>query len=107
MYKVIISYLNQLLTNGVILLLFFSTSMLNAQVSVRTQLDTNYMLIGDQMQMNVQVNSSSDLKKVEGLFDQIDTSGAIEIIKETPWQKQADGYLNLILSLPSILGSII
>ena len=93
MYKVIISYLNQLLTNGVILLLFFSTSMLNAQVSVRTQLDTNYMLIGDQMQMNVQVNSSSDLKKMEGLFDQIDTSGAIEIIKETPWQKQADGYL--------------
>ena len=75
---------------GGLILLSFS---LTAQVTVRTQLDTNYMLIGDRMRLQVQVNSNSELKKVEGLIDQIDTSGTIEILTETPWQKQAGSYL--------------
>ena len=76
---------------GTILLLFFC-SILTAQVTVRTQLDTNYMLIGDQMRLHVQVNSNSDLKKVDAIITSVDTSGAIEFLGETQWQKQAGRY---------------
>ncbi len=64
-----------------------------AQVSVQTKLDTSYMLIGDQMQLHVAVNSSSNLKSVTALIDQIDTSELVEIIGETEWQNQGNTFL--------------
>ena len=86
-------------------LFLFSFISLIAQVSVRTQLDTNYMLIGDQMRLHVQVNSNSELKKIEGLIAQIDTSETVEVIGETPWQKQTGGdlksYTCLLYTSPS------
>jgi len=70
---------------------FFSFLNLQGQVNVRTQLDTNYMLIGDQLRMKVEVNSSSELTSANALVEEIDTSGNIEFLSETEWQKTANG----------------
>lgn len=65
---------------------------LNAQVNVRTALDTNFILIGDQLQMKVEVNASSQLKSVKAITEGIDTSGNIEFISETDWQNTGSGF---------------
>lgn len=84
-------YLKNIGSYLVTILLFCST--LSAQVSVQTKLDTNYMLIGDQMQLHVRVNSNSELKKVEAIIASTDTTKRVEFLGETEWQKQASSYL--------------
>ncbi len=73
--------------------LFLFCSTITAQVSVQTKLDTNYMLIGDQMQLHVRVNSNSELKKVDAIITSTDTTERVEFLGETKWQKQASSYL--------------
>ena len=72
---------------------FLFCSTLSGQVSVQTKLDTNYMLIGDQMQLHVRVNSNSDLKKVDAIIAATDTTERVEFLGETEWQKKASSYL--------------
>jgi len=74
---------------------------LQAQISASAELDSTNLLIGDQVQLHIQVNHSPDLKVLQPNLSEFEKAEGIELLRVSEWDTLSPGILQKDLTITS------